>query len=106
MNLFKTKELKSINPNILITNYCNQSCSFCFANKLMTKDSAKEMSLKNYISLLEYLKRSKINKVYLMGGEPTLHSNFKELFNVTIKKGFGVEFLPMHVLLKRLKSFS
>jgi len=105
MNLFKTKELKSINPNILITNYCNQSCSFCFANKLMTKDSAKEMSLKNYISLLEYLKRSKINKVYLMGGEPTLHSNFKELFNVTIKKGFGVEIFTNARFTKEVEKF-
>lgn len=80
-----------ISPNILVTNYCNQNCSFCFANELMTKDMVKEMNIIDYKKLLDYLKKNGSKKVYLMGGEPTLHSNFKDLIDISVKEGFGVE---------------
>jgi len=105
MKLTRTKDLKVINPNILITNYCNQGCSFCFANELMTKGRVKEMSLKNYIKLLGYLGKNKIKRVYLMGGEPTLHSNFKELFKATIEKGFELEIFTNAIFNTDIENF-
>ena len=74
-------------PNILITNFCNQNCSFCFASTEMNnKLIKKEMSLDDFKkTLLKMKKNPKIKVVKLLGGEPTLHSKFKEIINLSLK---------------------
>lgn len=84
----KREELVS---NVLLTNHCNQNCQFCFASLLMTKGKTKEMSLERYIKLLDVLRRNGSTKVFLMGGEPTLHTNFKKVVELTVKKGFDID---------------
>lgn len=66
-------------PNILITNFCNQNCPFCFTRAEMSnKLIRKEMSLENFKkTLLKIKKNPEIQVVKLLGGEPTLHSRFK-----------------------------
>lgn len=73
-------------PNILITNFCNQSCSFCFARKEMKNQNIKkEMDLKDFIKIIKKLKKNKeIKVIKLLGGEPTLHSKFKEIINLSL----------------------
>lgn len=78
-------------PNILITNHCNQACSFCFAKDLMKKSTIpREISLKDYTKLLAKIKRIKkedeIDTIRLLGGEPTLHSQFEKIIGITLKK--------------------
>ena len=101
----KKDKNEKIFPNILITNYCNQKCSFCFANKLMSQGKEKEMTLEKYIKLLAYLERNGINKVFLMGGEPTIHSKFKEIIEVTLKKGFEIEIFTNANLPKEIEEY-
>lgn len=78
-------------PNILITNYCNQDCSFCFASGLMKKGGVKEMSLEKYEEILDSLRKNGVNRVFLMGGEPTLHTKFKKIIKLAEEKGFEIE---------------
>ncbi len=89
--MFWNKNKTKLNPNVLITNYCNQNCSFCFANELMTKGKTKEISIKNYIRLLDCFDKNGIKNICLMGGEPTLHSEFKKIIEISIKRGFRIE---------------
>jgi len=74
-------------PNILITNFCNQNCTFCFASKEMgSKTLQREMSLPDFKKVLSKLKsNSSISVVKLLGGEPTLHSQFPEIINASLK---------------------
>lgn len=79
--------------NLLITNYCNQSCPFCFASREMkSKTLSKEMSLKDYQITLRKIKRSKHYKVIkLLGGEPTLHSQLFQMLDMAIHDGLMVQ---------------
>lgn len=82
-NLFKKKEI--LPPNILLTNLCNQNCYYCFARQEMEKSKVKEMSLLDFKRLVKILKRNNIKTLRLMGGEPTLHSRFGEIIEISIK---------------------
>ena len=73
-------------PNILLTNFCNAKCSYCFARDEMSKDIAGEMEFKKFLKLVTFLKKNKIISLRLMGGEPTLHSQFEKVIKVGIKE--------------------
>jgi len=74
-------------PNLLITNFCNQNCDFCFAKKEMESASIKrEMNLDDLRRILLRMKKIKsINTVKLLGGEPLLHTQFKEIIKLSLK---------------------
>jgi len=71
-------------PNIVITERCNLHCSYCFANDIMGK-SAKEMTISNFNFVLDFINKNK-NKSHLgiIGGEPCIHSKFKEILQILI----------------------
>lgn len=76
-------------PNILVTNYCNQNCFFCFAKDLMENGKIPhEMSICTYNQLLNKIKKSPYNVpiIKLFGGEPTLHTHFEELIKLALDK--------------------
>jgi len=74
--------------NVMVTNYCNQNCSFCFANDLMKdKTIGSEMSLKDYKSVINKIKENDENTriIKLFGGEPTLHSQFDKIVQYALR---------------------
>jgi len=80
--------------NILLTNFCNRNCSYCFAKEEM-KDAKnngekKELSFKNFKIILDFLEKSGEKTARLMGGEPTLHSKFKQFIDYILSRGFRV----------------
>jgi sulfatase maturation enzyme AslB (radical SAM superfamily) len=101
-------------PNILLTNVCNQNCIYCFAKKEKNKSKEEEMSLKNYKKLIVILKKNGIKDLRLMGGEPTLHSNFKSIMeladkyfsNILIFSNGLIPFKNIKILHKYLKKLS
>ncbi len=80
------KEKKILSPNILLTNLCNQNCSYCFAKKEMKENKTKEMSLADFKKLTKILRKNGIATLRLMGGEPTLHSRFEEIIKLALKE--------------------
>jgi sulfatase maturation enzyme AslB (radical SAM superfamily) len=108
----KRKEVLS--PNLLITNYCNQHCAYCFAQEEMGRSKIKEMSIKNFNRLSDWLLKNKINTLRLMGGEPTLHTHFVKIVNDSVKKFdtivvFSNGLIPsksLEVIQKNIKKFS
>lgn len=77
--------------NLSISTICNQNCAYCFTvdhlvdgNPAAAQDPLTEqgfMPLDAFQQRVEFLKRSNIQDVRLLGGEPTLHPQFVELIN-------------------------
>ncbi len=98
-------------PNLLINNYCNLQCEFCFAKN--NNKNKKEISINNFKKYLEILQLNKINKLKLLGGEPTIHSNFEKIVKIALENNFYIEiftnlvknnaFLKNEVFLKNRK---
>lgn len=78
------------NPNILLTEICNLSCAYCFAKEKMSKTQRREMDINDFRKLLGFLKDNKRREIRLMGGEPTLHSRFREIVNIALSGNFIV----------------
>jgi len=75
--------------NVLLTNICNQKCSYCFAaNQLEQKKT--EMSFKDFKFVLSFLKKNNEKTIRLMGGEPTLHSQFEKIIDYIISQDLKV----------------
>lgn len=64
---------------ILITENCNAKCLHCFNATYREK---KEIDVDAFIKLCEYLSLNKINRVKIMGGEPTVHTSFEEIISI------------------------
>jgi MoaA/NifB/PqqE/SkfB family radical SAM enzyme len=78
------------NPNILLTEICNLSCPFCFARQRIINTQRREMDICDFRRVLYFLKENGQTEVRLMGGEPTLHSRFKEIVNFTLSQNFKI----------------
>ena len=71
----------SINTmRILVTENCNAKCSHCFNAAYR---SNKEIDLTTYSRLCDFLASNKIQRVKIMGGEPTVHSSFEEIIAIS-----------------------
>lgn len=70
-------------PNIIITNYCNLSCPYCFANSMMNLSKHQDISKEQLDKILNWLDKSDNENYHigLIGGEPTLHHDFKRVIN-------------------------
>jgi MoaA/NifB/PqqE/SkfB family radical SAM enzyme len=86
--------------NLLITNYCNQNCPFCFASREMSsKTLAREMSLDQYKLVLKKIKRSRyFTAIKLLGGEPTLHSRLFEMIDMAVDEGLQMQIFTNGVM--------
>ncbi len=74
--------------NLLITNYCNQNCPFCFARKEMNNSFLqKEMSITKLKRIFKEINKDKIKRptIKLLGGEPTLYKHLPELLELSKK---------------------
>ncbi len=80
--------------NIALTYFCNQKCPYCFAMDVMSigKDSpeAREMTLDNLNKVMDFMKKSGVSQFNMIGGEPTLHSRFEEIYDIISDNGFPV----------------
>jgi organic radical activating enzyme len=79
-----------LNPNILLTETCNGSCEFCFAREKMAKTRKKEMDARDFQKLLDFLEKNGQTEVRLMGGEPTQHSQFRDIMNFALSRNFRI----------------
>lgn len=63
-------------PNIMLTYRCNLNCSYCFANEFVNKDKTN-MLLEDFDKAVSFFTKSGPTHLGLIGGEPTLHPDFK-----------------------------
>ncbi len=79
-------------PNLMITNYCNLACPYCFGIEQMSPNCSPQfMTRDTYLDLLGWMKTSELDYFHLMGGEPTLHEDFLWMLEKASEKGFKVD---------------
>lgn len=65
-------------PNIMLTYRCNLKCPYCFANEFVNKNKT-DISIENFETAVNFLTKNGKTSIGLIGGEPTLHPDFKEI---------------------------
>lgn len=68
--------------NIALTKYCNLNCPYCFAQSMMTDSEKQNIEINSLNQILEWLKKTPEERIGLIGGEPTLHPQFKEILKI------------------------
>lgn len=95
--------------NILLTDYCNRSCSFCFAKQRVTPSGkirkGTSMTVKNYNRILSFLEKSQVGDVRLLGGEPTLHPKFIDYVETALKRGFKVHIFTNGIMPRKVVDY-
>ncbi len=79
--------------NVLITNRCNLNCPYCFAaDELERNDNTNkaEMSISDFEYVADFFVKSGVNEISLLGGEPTLHSQFKQVIDIAIDRNLKI----------------
>ena len=70
---------------VLITNICNANCHYCFK----PNSNADYISTENFSKLARYFFESKVSRIRLMGGEPSVHPQFGEITGIA-QENFSV----------------
>ncbi|MEK9135447.1 MAG: radical SAM protein [Patescibacteria group bacterium] len=75
---------------LYITEACNLRCRHCYlGNKRLNR--AKRMSVPSARFILDYFKTTGgHDKLYLIGGEPTMHPQLNEIINAGIEKKYSI----------------
>ena len=63
-----------------VTEGCNASCHFCM-NK--NRRSNKTIDISKLERTYSYLRENEVNSVFLMGGEPTIHTDFVKIYTIS-----------------------
>lgn len=79
------KHLSPINLDVMITDFCNQNCPFCFAREEMKSPLKKEMSFKDFKMIVKKHRESGGLTISLIGGEPTIHPKFNQFLEYSLK---------------------
>ena len=79
-------------PNLMLTNWCNYKCPYCFGIDNMAPKIAKQnMSQATFTSIIDWLSKTpEIKTIHLMGGEPTLHPDFEQIVEYLLARDFHI----------------
>jgi radical SAM protein with 4Fe4S-binding SPASM domain len=75
--------------NIIFNSYCNRNCPYCFAQK-KNEGTYQQLTLDNLVIISDFLTKSQVNQVSILGGEPTLHPDFNLFLRYLVSRGFMI----------------
>ena len=84
--LYQIVEESIKSANIHLIGQCNMHCAFCF-DRCLPKAF---MEPREWVPVLDHLKRLGIEKINLAGGEPTLYPYLDEMVDIIKSYGFTV----------------
>jgi hypothetical protein len=78
--------------NIAITAACNLNCRYCFAQPEFSAygEDARHMPMSLFRKALDFVRRSNIAQIRILGGEPTLHPQFMDFMESAQATGLPV----------------
>lgn len=73
--------------NIMINKVCNLACPYCFANDYVNVHDenfrvSSNMTVEDFKKAVIFLKKMGTDRLGILGGEPMLHPNFKEIVQI------------------------
>ncbi len=93
--------------NIAITSQCNLNCSYCFTQSEYKARSPAvlHMSLKVYQQALDFVARSDIKQIRILGGEPTLHPDFIPYLERALKTECSIRLFSNGLIPEKVLNF-
>ncbi len=90
--------------NLSITSVCNRGCKYCFAMETLDELAREElhMSMEVFERALDYVERSGMEEVRLLGGEPTVHPRFCEMVDRVLERGLNLLVFSGGIIPKRV----
>jgi len=77
--------------NIYPTDYCNHRCPFCkLTGTLASKKNRADMTIKDIDKIIDFCKRSGVNQLRILGGEPSQHPQIMDLLERIYERGLFV----------------
>lgn len=78
-------------PNVLLTEKCIRKCPYCFAKQYMegTEDKTA-ISNENFNYIVDFLEKSDIKRISLLGGEPLIHPRIVDIISDLITREFEI----------------
>ena len=85
--------------NLVLTQSCSKNCAYCFARDFRLDKTAgsTEMSLETVARVLDKVEADRIvgqgnnpPRVSLLGGEPTMHSQFSEILDLCVQRKIDI----------------
>jgi hypothetical protein len=74
--------------NIVISSRCNLSCDYCFAQAAASSASMVPfMDRSTFLRALDFVDRSAVDEIRLLGGEPSLHPDFLSFLALALGRG-------------------
>lgn len=68
---------------IAINSICNSKCPYCFAADVVNQKCSTNITIDNYIKILEWMKTNNDRSLIMLGGEPTIHPEFKTILKIS-----------------------
>lgn len=78
--------------NIEFTDYCNQSCQYCF-NSCNSAGKHNNFSITQWKLMIEKLNNHGLKSIHITGGEPFTHPQIIEFINLTVTLDLQVSIL-------------
>ena len=92
--------------NVLLTEVCVRSCPYCFAKQFMEDVKGQSFITKeNLIYIADFLEKSGINEISLLGGEPLLHPEAAAFIEYLIARGFSVVVFTSGIIVNKRFDF-
>lgn len=91
--------------NLILSTKCNLDCKYCFA-QIIKKEKKETFFSKSKLNIaIHYLKEAHDNIIQILGGEPTLHPKFMQLYNLIEKKGFYIKVFTNGLFSNKITGF-
>lgn len=74
--------------NLMITKQCNLRCTYCFANEFVNQQG-DIMTYNDFLKCLDFLSCDPLERIGIIGGEPTLHPDLKQMLIRLIDSPFA-----------------
>lgn len=85
----RLKKRRPLHGQIELTHKCAFRCPYCYLKPLQTQPAyQEELSLKNWMSILDSLYKEGCMSITLTGGDPLLRTDFEEIYLYAKRKAF------------------
>lgn len=78
-------------PNLMVTDRCNQGCTYCFARDWTAGHEVHGVTFERLDRYLDFLERSGYQVLELIGGEPTIGPTFPAIVRHALRRGFRIK---------------